>query len=186
MSIAMSRFSEPRVSEMNERQREVAAEIASGPRGHATGLMGLWLHSPELASRMQKVGEFLRFRGSLPERDREMCILLIAREWRCYHEWIIHEPIARSNGLAPEIINAIRDLRRPKFPESQGEAIYDYVYQMLREHSVSQRAFDKVRGEFGPHGVIELAALIGHYIIGAATLNAAEFDLPAGVEAPFS
>jgi 4-carboxymuconolactone decarboxylase len=182
----MSRFSGPPLSEMTDRQREVASEMSSGPRGHATGLMGLWLHSPELASRMQKIGEFLRFKGSLPGGLREMGILLIAREWRCYHEWIIHEPIALSNGLSPEIIASIRDLRRPRFTDEATESIYNYVCEMLRDHRVSKQTFEQVLREFGQHGVIELAALIGHYIIGAATLNAVEFDLPPGVKAPFS
>jgi 4-carboxymuconolactone decarboxylase len=182
----MSRFTGPLPSEMTDRQREVASEMSSGPRGHATGLMGLWLHSPDLASRMQKVGEFLRFKASLSGGLREMAILLIAREWRCNHEWIIHEPIALSNGLSPEIIAAIRDLRRPQFADEATEAIYTYVCEMLRDHRVSNETFEKVLRQIGQHGVIELAALIGHYIIGAATLNAVEFDLPPGVKAPFS
>jgi 4-carboxymuconolactone decarboxylase len=171
---------------MNARQRAVADAMAQGPRGHAGGLMGLWLHNPDLADRMQRVGEFLRFGGTLPGSLTEMAILLIAREWRCYHEWLVHAPLAEKKGLAPSVIETIRAGARPEFADPAEAAVHDYVLAMLREHRVPEATFAAVRELFGLAGIIELAGLIGHYVIGAATLNACEFDLPPGVAAPFA
>lgn len=182
----MARFGAVLPQDFNRRQREVAETMATGPRGHATGLMGLWLHNPDLADRMQRVGEYLRFNGTLPGKLTEMTILLVAREWRCHHEWLIHEPLATKKGLSPEIIAAIREQRRPSFTAPAEERVYIYVYEMLHEHRVSDASFAGVRDEFGLAGIVELAGLIGHYIIGAATLNAAEFDLPPNIAAPFT
>ena len=181
----MARLQGVRPDEMDNRQKEVAQTMTQGPRGHATGLMGLWLHNPALADRMQRVGEYLRFQGTLPGKLTELVILVIAREWRCYHEWLVHAPLAERKGLSVGIIDAIREQRTPAFTSPVEENVYTYVREMLLEHRVADSTFAAVQDAFGRAGIIELAGLIGHYVIGAATLNAAEYDLPPGVEAPF-
>ncbi len=181
----MARFYGVDEKDMTARQREVAERMIAGGRGHAGGLMALWLHQPDYADRAQEVGEYLRFQGTLPGNIRELIILTVARDWRCYHEWLVHEPIARKNGLSGDVIEAIRTGRPPHFDAAAEAAAYDYVNTLLRERRVSDAQFDAVREEFGVPGVIEISGLIGHYVIGAALLNAAEHDLPSGVPAPF-
>ncbi len=51
---------------MTPQQREVAAEIAAGPRGEVRGPFIALIHNPELARRVQKLGEHLRWEGKLP------------------------------------------------------------------------------------------------------------------------
>ena len=46
---------------MTSPQKKAAAEIAAGPRGDVRGPFVALLRSPELMSRVQKVGEYLRF-----------------------------------------------------------------------------------------------------------------------------
>ncbi len=114
-----------------------------------------------------------------------MVILIVARDWRCHHEWFVHVPIARKNGLGSEVIEAIRTDRPPRFDDVAEAAVYGYVIALLRERRVSDAQFNAVRTEFGLPGVVEISGLIGHCINGAALLNAAEHDLPSGVSAPF-
>lgn len=168
------------------RQAEVAAEMAAGPRGHAGGLMGLWLHNPELAGRMQRVGEYLRFQGTLPGAVTELAILLVARDWRCIHEWVSHVPLAEAKGLSPAMIEAVRQGARPDFAGApEAELAWRYVTALLRDRRVDAATFAAFRDRFGPAGVIEMAGLIGHYVIGAATLNAAEYTASPDVKDPF-
>ena len=181
----MARFYGVDEKEMSARQREVADRMIAGGRGHAGGLMALWLHQPDYADHVQEVGEYLRFKATLPGNVREMIILIVARDWRCYHEWLVHEPIARKNGLSGDVIEAIRAGSDPHFEDDAEAAVYDYVKTLLEKRRVSDAQFDAVREKFGVPGVIEVSGLIGHYIVGAAILNAAEHDLPSGVSAPF-
>jgi hypothetical protein len=51
---------------MTPRQREVYAGIVSGPRKGAAGPFNALLRSPEVADRVQKVGEYVRFQSSIP------------------------------------------------------------------------------------------------------------------------
>jgi hypothetical protein len=48
---------------MTPRQRESYQAIVSGPRKGATGPFNALLRSPEVADRVQKVGEYVRFQS---------------------------------------------------------------------------------------------------------------------------
>jgi 4-carboxymuconolactone decarboxylase len=57
------------------RRSAVADAIASGPRKGVRGPFNTRLRSPELADRLQKVGEYLRFTSLLDKRVNEMAII---------------------------------------------------------------------------------------------------------------
>jgi 4-carboxymuconolactone decarboxylase len=64
---------------MNPEPREVAAEITAGPRGEVRGPFIAPLDNPELARRLQKLGEHLRWGGKLPPKLKELAVLVTAR-----------------------------------------------------------------------------------------------------------
>jgi 4-carboxymuconolactone decarboxylase len=181
----MARLKPVEFEDMNDEQRKVARTMISGPRGHAGGLMGLWLHNPALAERVQAVGEFLRFKGILPGHITELCILLVAREWNCLHEWYMHEPLALKKGLEGHVIESIRHKQVPDLPGEAEMSVYSYVSSMLQKHEVCDEDYASVIRHFGSAAIIEIAGIVGHYIIGAATLNAVEYSLPEGYPKPF-
>ena len=62
----------PRIPELDEdqfdgRQRSIYAEILAS-RGHLGGPFKIWLYSPELADRAQRLGQFLRYDTNLEPR----------------------------------------------------------------------------------------------------------------------
>lgn len=181
----MPRLSIVEPEEYTADQARVAATIKAGPRGHAGGLMGLWLHHPALAERMQAVGEYLRFGGRLPGHLTELIILMVAREWRCIHEWSVHAPLAVQKGLDPTIVEAVRCGGKPAFSDPDGALVHAYVAALLRDRRVPTEVFERYRARFGSAGVIETAGLIGHYIVGAATLNAVEYVSSPDVSVSF-
>ena len=89
--------------QLTEAQKQVYDAIAGGPRGGVRGPFGPLLRSPELADRVQKLGEYLRFNSSLPPRLNEMAILINARFWESKYEWNAHKPFALKGGLAESI-----------------------------------------------------------------------------------
>ena len=62
----MSRFPHIAPEAMTPAQREVAAEISAGPRGEVRGPFIALIHNAELASRIQSLGEHLRWKTKLP------------------------------------------------------------------------------------------------------------------------
>ena len=49
--------------------------------------------------RVQKLGEEIRFRSSLPSKLNEMAILITARFWTSQYEWYAHCKLALAAGL---------------------------------------------------------------------------------------
>ena len=86
---------------------------APGPRGALVGPFAPLLRSPELMTRLQKVGEYLRFESPLDRRLFEMTVLLVARHWDQQFEWAFHHPLALEAGLDPAVVDAIAEDRRP-------------------------------------------------------------------------
>ena len=80
--------------------------MASGPRGRLNpdGPNALLLRSPELMSRTQRVGEYLRYNSAIPPRLSELAILVTARQWTAQIEWLAHEPIALKAGIDASVI----------------------------------------------------------------------------------
>ena len=113
MSLSEERLALPPFEAMTEAQRIAANDLIAGPRKGVKGPFIPLLRSPELMSRLQKVGEYLRFHSSLAPRISELATLCVARSWSQQFEWVIHVPLALKAGTSKETIAAIRDGRRP-------------------------------------------------------------------------
>jgi 4-carboxymuconolactone decarboxylase len=181
----MRRIEPVKPNEMNDLQKRIVREIANGPRKNVGELMLLWLHSPVLADLAQKVGAYFRDGTSLPQPIMEMIVLIVARRWNSEYEWVAHEPLARSKGLDPEIIEAIRNCAVPAFADPAAKAAYDFTTEMLDTHQVSDEVFDRVLATLGKNGFIDMSILIGHYVHGAVVLNGVRQPRPASASAPF-
>jgi 4-carboxymuconolactone decarboxylase len=158
---------------MSPLQREVAAEIAAGPRGEVRGPFLPLLHHPELARRLQQLGEALRWGGKLPAGVRELAVLVTARRWSCDHEWRMHEPLARKAGLGDEAIAAIARGTQPDGLNAEQAAVYAFCRQAHHDGRVGDADFEEVKGRFGRDGALELLALCGYYSLIAMVLNTA-------------
>jgi 4-carboxymuconolactone decarboxylase len=173
-------------SEMSEAQLTAARELASGPRGRMNpdGPNALLLRSPELMSRTQRVGEYLRYNSSLPPRLNEFAILITARQWGAQVEWVAHQPLAVKAGLAPAVAADVALGKRPTGMKDDEEIIYQFCKELHETKTVSDPAFKAAVDKFGERGVIDLIGLTGYYTMLAMVLNVAQQPLPNGVAPP--
>jgi 4-carboxymuconolactone decarboxylase len=169
---------------MNVEQREVAAEIAAGPRGEVRGPFIALIHNPELARRLQKLGEHLRWQGKLPPRLKELAILVTARRWTCQHEWVMHSKLALEGGLAKEMVDAIAANREPKNLSDEEKAVYAFCHEVHATGRAGDESFREIQDRFGLDGALELIALNGYYTLMAMVLNTAGLPLPGGDDPP--
>jgi 4-carboxymuconolactone decarboxylase len=170
----------PDLTRLSEEQQRVVTEVAAGPRGEVRGPVRVWLYSPKLADRAQKLGEFLRWETVVVPRISELVILVTARHYSCHYIWFNHTGLALQYGLSREVIDCIKNRQQPDF-ETQDEAIaYAFATEMLRDNAVSDGTLTKARECFGDRGCIELGAIMGHYHSGAIALSLANIDLPDG------
>ena len=165
---------------MTEEQRKVYEAVVRGPRGVVVGPLRAALHRPELADKWQQFGEILRYRTSLPPRLSELAILAVARHWTSQLELQQHAPAALKGGLAKEIVDAIREGKRPTFAKEDEAAVFDFSFELQNSRLVSDKTYQRTFGFVGVQGIVELTALIGYYTMVAMTLVAHEVPLPEG------
>jgi 4-carboxymuconolactone decarboxylase len=182
----MPRFKPLLENEMTDAQRKAAAELASGARGafNPHGPNALLLRSPDLMSRNQKVGEYLRYNSSLPRRLNEFAILITARQWTTQMEWFAHHPLALEAGLDPGVAEDLAQGRRPSGMKDDEAAVYQFCTELHQTRGVTDAAFKAVADRFGERGVIDLIGVTGYYSMLAMVLNVAQQPLPGGAAAP--
>src|SRR5690606_25574414 len=101
------RFPEVDLATATAEQRRVAEEIQAGPRKAVIGPFIPLLHAPELAHRVQKLGEYLRYESSLPKDVLECAVITVARRWRSGFEWKIHAELALKAGVPDDVVNGL-------------------------------------------------------------------------------
>ena len=167
---------------MTPRQREVYGGIVSGPRKGAVGPFNALLRSPDVADRVQRVGEYVRFQTTIPAALNELAILITGRFWSAQFEFWAHSRLARTAGLDGGIIDAIAEGRRPSTMSDDERIVYDFCTELFCDKAVSDRTFKAAADRFGDRGVIDLIAASGYYSIVSMVLNVDRYPLPAGVE----
>lgn len=164
---------------LSDEQKRVAAELAAS-RGSVRGPFVAMLRSPALLERMQKVGEYVRFRSKLDLRINRLAGLLVTRHWTNQYGWHGHIPHALKAGLKPEIIAAIGEGRRPAAMADDETIAYDFVSELYASKSVSDPTYASAVAKFGEQGVIDLLAVVGYYATNAMIMNVVRTPPPDG------
>jgi 4-carboxymuconolactone decarboxylase len=155
LALTGERMPEIALDKMSAAQRSVADAIMSGPRKSIGGPFNAWLRSPELADRLQKVGEYVRFNTSLDKRINEMAILMTAQAWGSQYEWYAHEPLALKAGLDPAIVAAIGAGRKPDNMKDDEAIVWEFTTQLRRDHGVDDAIYASALEKFGENGIID-------------------------------
>jgi 4-carboxymuconolactone decarboxylase len=161
---------------MTSEQRRVYEETVAGRRGRVPAPLLVWLESPTLADRAQKLGEFVRYQTSLAPRLSELAILVVARHWTAQFEWTAHKAEALKAGLDPEIIEDIANRRPPRFKNPDEPVVYDFSATLNQEHTIPTKLYDRAVTTIGLRGVVELVGILGYYTLISMTLNTFEID----------
>lgn len=171
-------------AEMTPQQRRTHQGIVSGPRKGALGPFNALLRSPEVADRVQRVGEYVRFQSVIPPALNEIAILIAGRAWNAQFEFWAHSRLGRAAGLDQGIIDAIAEGRRPAAMSDDERIVYDFCSELFRDKAVSDATFGAVVDRFGEQGVIDLIVAGGYYSLVSMVLNVDRYPLPAGAEPP--
>jgi 4-carboxymuconolactone decarboxylase len=163
-------------------QQLALERITAGPRGKLIEPFIPLMRTPELMTRLQLVGEYLRFGSGLPGHLIELVILTVARRWNQDYEWGHHAPLARAAGLDEHVIAEIRDGRSPVSGPDDVLAVWQFVTELDEHHGVTDPTFDAALRHVGDTGVVELTATVGYYTTLAMTMNVARTPVPDDYE----
>jgi 4-carboxymuconolactone decarboxylase len=148
------------------------------------GPFNAWMRSPDLGNRLQNVGEYIRYRTSLPPRLNEFAILITAREWTSQYEWYAHYPLAMKAGLNAKVADELALGKRPSAMSDVEAAVYEFCIQLHRTRNVDDATFNRALALFGERGVVDLVGVSGYYTAVSMTLNVAQVMPPEGAPLP--
>ena len=182
----MPRLPDIVVEDLSPEQRRVYDAILSGPRGVVPGPLRVWINSPELADRAQALGAFCRYGTVLPPRLSELAIITAGAYWKAGFEWAVHAPVAQKTGLAPDVIEAIRTGKQPKFDRPDDAAVHGFAHELLHNRKVSEASYRKAEKEIGNRALVDLVGILGYYGLISMTIVAFEVPPPEGTPEPFA
>ncbi|WP_214103557.1 carboxymuconolactone decarboxylase family protein [Acrocarpospora catenulata] len=166
--------------ELTEAQREAVKCITAGPRGEISGPFVPLLRSPELMTRLQLVGEHLRFGGALDDDLRELVILTVARRWDQEFEWAFHHPIALATGVPAEAVESVGQGLPPAAGRPELRLVWDLIDELQRTGGVGDQAYGAALAALGEEQVVAAVATAGYYTTLAMVMNVARTPPPPG------
>ena len=167
---------------LTDAQKKAIEEFKAARSVDISGPFVAMLRSPEVMNRARAMGDYLRFRSSLPPRLSEFVILLTARRWTQQYEWNAHAPLAVKGGLNADIVKAVAEGRRPEKLAEDEEIVYLLFDEIQRNQSVSDGTYARAVGKIGEQGVIDVMGITGYYTMLAMVMNTARTPLPDGAK----
>jgi 4-carboxymuconolactone decarboxylase len=185
------RFKLLQLDEMTAPQRALSDSILNGPRRAIAdpnvpapksvgSPFNVWLRSPELGDRLQKIGEHIRFKSTLGAKLNEFAILITARYWGAQYEWYAHHRLAMQAGLNPTIAQDVAEGRVPAGMREDEAIVYRFTRELHLKHFVSDETFKLARDKLGEQGVVDLIGVNGYYVLVSMTLNVDRTPIPGG------
>ena len=161
-------------------QQEAAKELINGPRRGVYGPFRPLMHKPPLLRVVAKVGETLRYEGSLDAALREWTICVVAREVSNVFEWDMHHPLAITAGV-PESALAALDAGTPLPQDLRADLALARAVtsELVHAHRLSEPTWEAGLKQWGEATLVELLTLVGYFVMICWLMNVARTPGPA-------
>jgi 4-carboxymuconolactone decarboxylase len=173
-SSAGGRFAPLNLDELVGAQRAVAERIRKFSLNGFNGPFNMMLRSPEAAEILLSLGDYMRFRTSIPLQLAEFAVLVHARIWTDQYEWDMHVGRAASAGLPADVITDLTHGRRPSRMSGEQGALFDYCVELIKTRSVTDSTFSAARDLLGEQGLTDLTIMLGQYTILSMILSVSQ------------
>ena len=160
-------------------QQAAADELINGPRKGVYGPFRPLLHRPPLLRAMAKVGETLRFEGTLDAALREWTICVVARELSNVFEWDMHHPLALAAGVPAAALAAL-DAGEGSPAELRADLALarTLVGELIAGHRLGDERYAAAVRTWGEPTLVELLTLIGYFAAVCWLMNVARTPGP--------
>lgn len=170
------------LDEMTPRQREVFQKI---DEDRALGVCGPYvslIYSPEVAVRVQALGEHLRVGLRVPERLRVLALLVAAgRRPSIELNSFTHLDEVRRSGLGDEMIATLIAGHRPAEMADDEEMVFEYCSELLTTGRVRNATYERVANHFNREICMELVAICGFTTYLAMIINITKNPFPKAI-----
>lgn len=151
--------------------------VKDGPQPKS-GPVAVTLYSPKVAQPFNDLNGYLRYNGALSPRHTEVAIVVATFEIKQQYEYSAHEPAALRFGAPQEVIDTIKFDREPKGLTPEETLIIKFGRQIMREHKLDSALWAEAVKYFGKRGAVELATVMGDYVMAGIVLTAVDQHVP--------
>ncbi len=142
---------------------------------------GVSLHMPKVAQAMDILNQYLRYDSIIGRRYIEVAILVSAREFDQQYEYTFHETAALSEGAPKATVDAIKNNGPLEALDAKDAVIIRYGREIMRDHHLSAATWAEAEAKFTRQGALEIAGIMGDYLLAAVLLHAVDQRLPANM-----
>jgi 4-carboxymuconolactone decarboxylase len=153
--------------------------------GRIQGPFNHMLLAPTVGAPLQRLGGVLRFRGTLPDRARELVILVVAQAWASEFEWFAHARIGGEVGLTDAEIDAVRAGRVPPLADPAERAAAGMARALVDRGDLTDDEHAAAGAALDPAAIVEVTTLVGYYAMLALQMRVFRVALPDGAEPAF-
>jgi 4-carboxymuconolactone decarboxylase len=175
------RFKPLTYEQMTPQQRKMT-DIAVAQRGTG-GSFNINVRDPDGGQLLFDMGDRVRFHMSVPDKLKELAIILTARYWGAQFEWIAHHRAAVQAGFSEDKVKAIAEGRRPAGMSADEEAVYNFITELFKTRQASDATFAAVKNVAGERGVVDLMVTAGYYQAVSMLMNADRLPVGANQQA---
>lgn len=159
-------------------EQKAAIEAVLGGRGRIPGPYKIWLHSPVMMQRLERLGTFLVKESSLKPREQELAILAIARHWHGTFVFTVHTRVARELGIADAVIDDIRAGKQPSLSDPREAAVVEIALTAPDADPASDAIFARAIAALGEEGLADLLVYLGYYSTVAMAMKLHRVPVP--------
>jgi 4-carboxymuconolactone decarboxylase len=175
------RFKPLTYEQMTPQQKKMT-DIAVAQRGTG-GSFNINVRDTDGGQLLFDMGDRVRFHMSVPDRLKELAILITARYWGAQFEWLAHHRAAVQAGFSEEKVKAIAEGRRPVGMSPDEEAVYNFITELYKTRQSSDATFAAVKNVAGERGVVDLMVTAGYYQAVSMLMNADRLPVGANQQA---
>ena len=172
------RFKPLTYEQMTPEQKKMT-DIAVSQRGTG-GSFNINVRDPDGGRWLFDMGDRVRFHMSVPDKLKELTIIITARYWGAQFEWLAHRRAAVQAGLSEDKVKAIAEGRRPSGMSADEEAVYNFITEWFKTRQTSDATFAAIKNVAGERGVVDLIVSAGYYQIVSMLMNTDRLPVAAG------
>jgi 4-carboxymuconolactone decarboxylase len=166
--------------EAAKRLFDIFVRNSNSPTDALSGPLAFAAYNVPVANALLDLHDGAVGKGTLNAHVRELAILVACRETNYDFEWNAHEPSAVRAGVDQKTIDAVRTHAALTGLPDADAAVIRFGHELLHDRKMSSATFAKAKELFGPHGAMDLVAVMSTYAVSGFYAIAVDEHLPAG------
>ena len=173
----MNRIEDIAPDDMSAEQKKVFEQLVAG-RGKILAPYRVWIHSPDVAARMESIGTYLNKRSTLTTREVEITILVIARHWQSPYVLHAHIKALLAEGMPQAQVDAIVAGKDAGLTDPHEKAVLEFAAEIVGGSKLSDERFSELASALRRDSLAEVLVLLGYYTSVALAMKVHDMPIP--------